>query len=187
MYLIFKHSVKKLKTFFIKIYLQKNHIQFDGLPLFSGSWPHFNNEGEIAIGINCSFRSFRIRQHFTVFKNAKLEIGDGSFLNDGINLCAAKSIKIGHHTMIGDMTTIYDTDFHQISPDLPMKLAPVIIGNNVWIGTNVMILPGAVIGDHSVIAAGSIVTGEIPTKSLAAGSPARVIKTLGIPDDWLRK
>ncbi|GBD89896.1 galactoside O-acetyltransferase [bacterium BMS3Abin04] len=50
-----------------------------------------------------------------------------------------------------------------------------------------MILPGAVIGDHAVIAAGSIVTGEIPAKSLAAGVPAKVVKTLNIHDDWLRK
>ncbi|MDP3981085.1 MAG: acyltransferase [Chlamydiota bacterium] len=139
------------------------------------------------MGANCSFRSFRLRQYFTVYKNAELEIGEGSFFNDGVNLGAAQSIKIGHHTKIGDMTYIYDTDFHQLSPEASTKCSPVIIGNNVWIGANSMILPGSVIGDHSVIAAGSIVTGEIPPKSLAAGIPAKLIKTLNIPDDWLRK
>jgi acetyltransferase-like isoleucine patch superfamily enzyme len=85
------------------------------------------------------------------------------------------------------MTYIYDTNFHEISPEKPTKNAPVSIGNNVWIGTKSIILPGSVIGDHCVIAAGSIVTGAIPAKSLAAGAPARVIKTLNIPDGWIRE
>ncbi len=85
------------------------------------------------------------------------------------------------------MTFIYDTDFHEISPDAPTRYSPVIIGGNVWIGANSMILPGAVIGDHTVVAAGSIVTGEIPAKSLAIGSPARVVKKLDVPDGWIRK
>jgi acetyltransferase-like isoleucine patch superfamily enzyme len=116
-----------------------------------------------------------------------LEIGYSSFLNDGVNICATQSVRIGHHAKIGDMAYIYDTDFHEVSPDAPIKHAPVFIGNNVWIGAYSMVLPGAVIGDHSVIAAGSIVTCAIPTKSLAAGSPARVIRTLNVPDGWLRK
>jgi acetyltransferase-like isoleucine patch superfamily enzyme len=57
----------------------------------------------------------------------------------------------------------------------------------VWVGAKSIILPGSVIGDHCVIAAGSIVTGEIPAKSLVAGTPVRVIKTLNIPDGWIRK
>ncbi len=178
---------RRLKTLMIKWFLKRNGIKFDGIPSFSGRWPDINNEGRISIGANCSFRSFRLRQHITVCKNGELEIGDHSFLNDGVNICATQSITIGHHAKIGDMTYIYDTDFHELSPDTPIKHAPVSIGNNVWIGANSIILPGAVIGDHSVIAAGSIVTGEIPAKSLAAGPPARLVKTLNVPDGWLRK
>jgi acetyltransferase-like isoleucine patch superfamily enzyme len=177
----------RLKTLIIYWFLKKKNIRFDGIPSFSGRWPNINNEGKIFIGKNCSFRSFRIRQDIVVLKNAELEIGYNSFLNDGVNICATQSVRIGHHALIGDMTYIYDTDFHEVCPDAPIKHAPVFIGNNVWIGTKSMILPGAVIGDHSVITAGSIVTGEIPAKSLAAGSPAKVIKTLNIPDGWLRK
>jgi acetyltransferase-like isoleucine patch superfamily enzyme len=177
----------KFRAPFIKRFLKRNKIAFGGIPFFSGYWPDINNEGKIFIGAECSFRSFRLRQHITVWKNAELEIGNNSFLNDGVNLCATKSIMIGHHAKIGDMTYIYDTDFHQISPDAPTRHAPVLIGGNVWIGANSMILPGAIIGDHAVVAAGSIVTGEIPARSLAIGSPARVVKKLDVPDGWIRK
>ena len=116
-----------------------------------------------------------------------LEVGDDALFNDGIVLCAAKSIKIGHSVKIGDMVYIYDTHFHQVCPDEPLTEAPVSIGNNVWIGANSMVLAGASIGDHSVIAAGSIVTGAIPARSLAAGTPARVIRTFEVPDGWIRR
>ncbi|MGO2048604.1 MAG: DapH/DapD/GlmU-related protein, partial [Brachybacterium tyrofermentans] len=56
--------------------------------------------------------------------------------------------------------------------------APVTIGNNVWIGANVTILPGVTIGDDAVIAAASVVTKDVPAKALVVGSPARVIRTV---------
>ncbi|WP_223296256.1 acyltransferase [Shewanella halifaxensis] len=159
----------------------------DSIPIFSGAWPEIHNKGIMRIGNQCSFRSFRLRQSITVQTGAILEIGEGSFFNDGVNICATQSIKIGHHTKVGDMTYIFDTDFHQLSPEREMKNAPIIIGNNVWVGANSMILAGSSIGNNSVIAAGSIVVGEIPPNCLAAGTPAKVIRSLNIPDGWLRQ
>lgn len=187
MHQIIKRLPWKLRIFLIRIFLKKNNIEFADVPYFSGPWPDFNNKGKISIGEDCCFRSRRLKQCFSVREKAELIIGHSSFFNDGVNLCATCSIKIGHHARIGDMTYIYDSDFHEISPAIPVKRAPVIIGNNVWIGANSMILPGTVIGDHSVIAGGSIVTGEVPAKSLVGGAPARVIKTLDMPDGWVRK
>lgn len=177
---------RRFKRHLIARFLKKKNIAFDGIPLFAGPWPDINNDGKILIGANCFFRSFRLRHRITVKKNAELRIGDKSFLNDGVTICATQSIIIGQNARIGDMTFIYDTDFHEIAPELPMRQMPVVIGNNVWIGVRSIILPGSVINDHCVIAAGSTVTGEVPAKSLAAGSPARVIKTLTVPDGWLR-
>jgi acetyltransferase-like isoleucine patch superfamily enzyme len=187
MYQIVNRIKWEFKRHIIKWYLRRKNIKFDGIPSFSGDWPDINNEGKIFLGENCSFRSFRLHQHITVKKNAELAIGYNSFLNDGVNICSTQSIRIGHNAKIGDMTYIYDTDFHEISPEKPTKHVPVSIGNNVWIGAKSIILPGSVIGDHCVIAAASVVTGEIPAKSLAAGTPARVIETLNIPDGWIRK
>ncbi len=168
-------------------YLRARHVACDNVPTFTGPWPEIRNEGTISIGAHCTFNAFRLRQLITVNRDAELVIGEYAFLNDGVNICATQSVRIGHHTKLGDMTYVYDTDFHEIAPDRPTRRQPVSIGNNVWIGAQVMILPGSVIGDHSVIAAGSIVTGEIPPKCLAAGAPARVVKTLEIPDDWIRE
>jgi maltose O-acetyltransferase len=182
------HSFKTvIKQYAISMYLKKRHVSFDNPPSFSGRWPVIRNEGTMHLGANCFFRSFRLRQHITVCKNAELKIAHNSFLNDGVTIHSTQAISIGHHAKIGDMTYIYDTDFHEIAPDLVVRQAPVIIGDNVWIGTKSIILADSVIGDHSVIAAGSIVTGKIPPKSLAAGAPARVIKTLDMRDSWIRK
>jgi acetyltransferase-like isoleucine patch superfamily enzyme len=186
MYRIIKRLKREADTHTIKRYLRRNNVEFDGIPLLSGDWPSINNEGRFSMGANCMLLSFRLRQNITIHKDAELIIGHTTGLNDGVNVCSTQSIRIGNNVKIGDMTYIYDTNFHQLSPENATKQAPVFIGDNVWIGIKSIILPGSVIGDHSIIAAGSVVTGEIPAKSLAAGSPARVIKTLDIPDGWIR-
>ena len=186
MYQFIKWLITIFKRQMTKWYLCSKNVHFDGIPTFSGAWPNIRNNGTFSIGEHCTFSSFRLRQHITVTEHAELVIGDYSFLNDGVNICSTQSVRIGHHTKLGDMTYVFDTDFHEISPEKPIKQLPVSIGDNVWIGANSMIMPGSVIGDHSVIAAGSIVTGEIPPRSLAAGTPARVIKALNIPDGWIR-
>jgi acetyltransferase-like isoleucine patch superfamily enzyme len=175
-----------LKSVFIRLALRAKNVRFDGPPVFWGKWPKISNKGHMHIAKNCSFRSYRTRPFIWVSKGATLEIGQNTFLNDGANLCATISVKIGSNCKIGDMTFIFDTDYHQVAPESPTKQAPVSIGDNVWIGARSTILAGAKIGNHSVIAAGSTVAGEIPAKSLAGGSPARVIRKLNVPDDWIR-
>ena len=58
-------------------------------------------------------------------------------------------------------------------------MAPVVIGDGSWLGTNAVVLPGVTIGRHVAVGAGSVVTGDLPDNSVAAGVPARIIKTLG--------
>ena len=85
----FHRLLSGLKRYFIKEQLKRNNIKFDTVPTFSDPWLKINNEGKIWMGAHCSFRSFRLRQYLTVLKNAELETGEGSFINDGVNLCAA--------------------------------------------------------------------------------------------------
>jgi maltose O-acetyltransferase len=79
---------------------------------------------------------------------------------------------------------IMDSDFHQVWPPELRNVyddtqdADVIIGDNVWLGARVIVLKGVHVGENSVIAAGSIVTRSIPANAVAAGNPARVVKTL---------
>jgi maltose O-acetyltransferase len=74
-----------------------------------------------------------------------------------------------------------DNDFHRVEPErrheVPESL-PIILGENVWLGARVVVLRGVTIGAHSVVAAGSVVTRDIPPRTLAAGVPARVVREL---------
>lgn len=110
-----------------------------------------------------------------------LEIGDGVFINYGSSIAAMQSIRIGAKCSIGTYAIIMDNNFHRIEPDRRDEMpesAPVVLEENVWLGSRVTILPGVTIGRDSVIGAGSVVTRSIPPQSLAAGVPARVIKTI---------
>jgi len=156
-------------------------------PSILGKWPIISNKGKLIIETRSYIRSFRLRPCLTVLKDARLEFGFNAFINDGVNICASTSIVVGHSVKIGDMTHIFDTDFHETTPLKKTRKRAIQIGDNVWIGANCMILAGARIGSHSVIAAGSIVTGEIPPKCIAAGTPARVISVFEADDDWIRQ
>ncbi|MBY0561308.1 acyltransferase [Hyphomicrobium sp.] len=120
-------------------------------------------------------------------KNASLVLGERVFINTGATVIATQSIVIGDDCLIGDFVAIFDTDHHQLEPSRPIRVAPVRLGKNVWIGRSATILPGVTIGDHAVIAAGSIVTEDVPARTVVGGVPARPIRTLDIPDGWRRE
>ena len=119
-------------------------------------------------------------------KHGTLVLGERVFINTGATVVANHSIEIGDDCLIGDLAAIFDSDHHPMEPSRPTRIAPVRLGANVWVGRSATILPGVTIGDHSIIAAGSIVTGDVPARTLMAGSPARPIRTLDIPDSWRR-
>ena len=100
-------------------------------------------------------------------------------------IVAKKSVRIGDHVKIGGGTCIYDTDFHSLNPEtrkdksLDAKNtnhAPVIIGDNVFIGAHSTILKGVIVGNNSIIGACSVVTKNIPENEIWAGNPAKFIK-----------
>jgi acetyltransferase-like isoleucine patch superfamily enzyme len=119
-------------------------------------------------------------------KNGSLVLGERVFINTGATVVANHSIVIGDDCLIGDLVAIFDSNHHPMEPSRPTRFAPVRLGANVWVGRSAMILPGVTIGDHAIIAAGSIVTGDVPARTLMAGVPARPIRTLDIPDGWRR-
>ena len=109
-----------------------------------------------------------------LFKNAELSLGTG-FINSDCKIRVHKRVTIGDDVAISHDVTIMDSDAHQIVGKTN-EARDVIIGNHVWIGTRVVILKGVTIGDGAIIAAGSVVTKDVPSKCLAAGVPAKVIK-----------
>jgi acetyltransferase-like isoleucine patch superfamily enzyme len=118
---------------------------------------------------------------------AYLHIGNRVGINNGASVVAHCGIEIGDNTLIGDFAAIYDSNHHSLDSSHPTRSAPVVIGANVWLGRNVTVLPGSKIGDYTVVAAGSIVNGDLPPRVLAVGNPAVPVKELDIPDRWHRE
>lgn len=101
------------------------------------------------------------------------------FLNAGCRFQDQGGITIGDDCLIGHNTVIATLN-HDIAPSRRADLlpTPVVIGRNAWIGANVTILPGVSIGDDAVIAAASVVTKDVPARTVVVGAPARVVRTL---------
>jgi acetyltransferase-like isoleucine patch superfamily enzyme len=112
----------------------------------------------------------------TVGRKARLVIGDGTYVTCDSLVIAASSVSIGARCAISWGVQILDTNFHKIGGD-PAGPAPVAIGDHVWIASNVTILRGVTIGSGAIVAAGAVVTRDVPARSLAAGVPARIIRS----------
>lgn len=113
-----------------------------------------------------------------VHPNARLVIGKKCLMNEETFLECELSIVIGDNVLIGRNVTIRDGDGHDHgdASGNRERCLPVVIGNSVWIGSNAMIQKGVHIGDGSIVAAGAIVTRDVPAKCLVAGVPAKVVK-----------
>ena len=119
-----------------------------------------------------------------------IHLGNGVYCNQGVTFLDDNDIFIGDGVLIGPNTVI-STAGHTISTkyrDAPKGIVhnfalPVTIGNNVWIGANVTILPGVTVGDNSVIGAGSVVSKDIPANSVVRGNPCRVVREISERDD----
>lgn len=108
-----------------------------------------------------------------LFDGATLRLGD-SFINSGSKIRCHELIEIGNGCAISHDFTVMDSDAHSLNGS--RKTAPVIIGDHVWIGTRVTILPGVRVGNGAVIAAGALVSKDVPDGALVAGVPAKVIR-----------
>lgn len=124
---------------------------------------------------------------FAACRDARVEIGNDCEVN-GANICARKYIRIGDRAQIASGVQIMDANGHpslaydrREGEDTPQ---PVILGDNVWLGVNAIILKGVEIGDNSIVAAGSVVrAGHYPANSIIAGNPAKVVGTLDFSRD----
>jgi acetyltransferase-like isoleucine patch superfamily enzyme len=138
--------------------------------------------GKIIIGANTHTTSRRaITELVATRKDAVLEIGEGCLLNGAV-IGVRASVSIGKSCIIAE-AYIRDSSAHGITPTrrrIPGSeiIAPVIIEDNVWIGSHTHVMPGVRIGENSIIGVNSVVTKSIPKNVFAAGNPARVIKPL---------
>lgn len=110
-----------------------------------------------------------------------IHVGDNFLANYNVTILDVDEVHIGSYVMIGPNTLI-STVNHPLTPlgrrQHISLIKPVTIGNDVWIGGNVTILPGVTIGNNVVVAAGAVVTKDVPDNTLVGGVPAKFIKTL---------
>ncbi len=124
---------------------------------------------------------FLIEQPFYCDQGYNIEIGDHFYCNHNTVMLDAGKISFGDYVFIGPNCGFYTPehplDAEQRNQGLEVAL-PISVGNNVWIGGGVSVLPGVTIGDNTVIGAGSVVTKSIPAGVVAAGNPCRVIREI---------
>jgi len=151
----------------------------------------FLGPGRIVIGnnVNLGFRPSPYLYSGYIHIEARktesvISIGDHCWINNNCALISEGGrIEIGAYSLLGTNIEIYDSDFHDLDPVKRKNggtpsIAPVRVGKNVFIGSNVRVLKGVSIGNNSVIANGSVVVHSIPPNVIAGGNPARVLKPL---------
>lgn len=125
--------------------------------------------------------NFLINQPFRCDYGSQISIGKRFFANFNFTVLDEACVTIGDDCFIGPNVSIY-TACHSTDPvernSRQEWAKPVTIGNNVWLGGSVTILPGVIIGDNVTIGAGSVVVKDIPSNSVAAGNPCKVIKSI---------
>jgi acetyltransferase-like isoleucine patch superfamily enzyme len=155
-------------------------------------FPHIKikSGGRIIIGDGATLNVSRWSNPLNDSRGMNLYAGPGAIIRFGKNSGASTSriiayagIHIGDGSLIGAGCLICDSDMHEVSlaSGNHVRIAPIHIGKHAFIGANCTILKGVSIGDGAVIGAGSVVTGEIPPATLAAGQPARVLRELHSP------
>lgn len=180
-----------LSTVWSRVYASWWGVQLGPFSRFFG-FPIFRRHptASICIGSHSLFRSsewsntigLNRRCFISASRNACITIGNHCGFSATV-ISASNSIIVGDFVICGGNCTIVDTDRHPVHPIDRIKNAypgaiPITIGNNVFLGMNVLVLKGSIIGNNTTIAANSVVTGNIPDGVLAGGIPAKVIKHL---------
>lgn len=136
----------------------------------------------------------RIHGKLASCNHGKIVIGKYMHLGPNSLISCLKSISIGSYTGIGENVKIVDNNYHPTNPEdrkimrqtkagsyerswIHSDSKPIVIGENVWIGENARICKGVNIGDNAIIAADSVVTKDVPANAVAAGNPAKIVKT----------
>lgn len=122
-----------------------------------------------------------IEQPFLCDYGYNIEVGENFYANHNLVILDANKVKFGDNVFIGPNCSFYTAGHPLDSKTRNQGLEyakPIIVGDNVWFGGNVVVLPGVTIGDNCVIGAGSIVTKDIPENSVAVGNPCKVIKKI---------
>ncbi|MDF1821883.1 MAG: acyltransferase [Alcanivoracaceae bacterium] len=177
--------MKSLRLLILKVRLRWHGVQYG--KKVRGNHIVINNHGTIRLARNVAIMSWPEGMSCTSglhthLPDAIIEIGERTKMN-GTHIHAREKVIIGDWCLMGPGTIIIDNDSHPPVLDRserrgPPASAPVIIGENVWIGMRSLITKGVTIGDNAIVAAHSVVTRDVPANTLVGGNPARVIRQL---------
>ena len=150
-------------------------------------WPLHGNvlemlrDGRLEVGAQAFFEP---NVWLTGGDGGRIRIGGGTFLNLNVQVAAVELVEIGEHCMFANGCFITDGAHRFDDPEMPVPWqgfttkGPTRVGDNVWCGANVVITSGVTVGERCVIGANSVVTTDLPPFSIAAGAPAKVIRSI---------
>lgn len=149
--------------------------------------PYIQGTGRIVIGngVRLSGRS-SITFGRLAGVHPELVLGDGTFIGHGCGFNVGRSVRVGKHCLFATGVLVYDLDGHPLDaasrragePAGADDIRPVVIGDDVWVGSGAVILKGVTIGDRAVVAARAVVTRDVPADTVVAGNPARGVKEI---------
>ncbi len=139
--------------------------------------PKVVNQGRMTFGERVRLDSTVATLELVTLPGGHLEIGNNVFINYGTSLVASTHVKIGNDCLIGTHVMVMDCDFHRVEDKAwDTTGAPVILEDRVWLANRSIVLKGVTIGHDAVVAAGSVVTRDVPPRTVVAGVPARVVR-----------
>lgn len=181
-------------------YVKEGNIIALGEEMFDYMLIHSNEARDITLEYNnlqindkkrnkllCELTSTQVPNSVTITSpfncdfGKNLHLGENVFFNSGVSIQDQGGVWIGDGCLIGHNVVIATLN-NELEPSKRQNLipSPVILGKNVWIGSNSTILPGVHIGDNSVIAAGAVVTKNVPENTIFGGVPAKFIKDIEV-------
>lgn len=163
-------------------------VCFPPATIFNERYIHIGSQTMIGPSVTLSAGMVPGQQCLT---DPVVRIGDRCLIGRGSGIVGHLAIDIGDDVWTGHFVYITDQNHGYEDPDRPISVQvmperPVIIGRGSWLGHGSVVLPGSVIGEHVVVAAGSVVTGPLPDRCVAAGVPARPIRIWDAERGWIR-
>jgi maltose O-acetyltransferase len=139
--------------------------------------PKVVNQGTMTFGERVRLDSTVAKLEMVVLPGGHLEVGNNVFVNYGSSLVSSKHVKIGDDVLIGTHVMVMDCDFHRVEDkSWDTSGEPIVLEDRVWLGNRSMVLKGVTVGHDAVVAAGSVVTRDVPPRTVVAGVPAKVVR-----------
>jgi maltose O-acetyltransferase len=137
-----------------------------------------HNQGRLVMGDRIRLVSTPFPLELVTMPGGCIELGTNVFINFGSSIVASNRVAIGNDCLIGTHVMVMDCDFHRVEDKAWDTTGyPILIEDRVWLANRCIVLKGVRIGQDAVVAAGAVVTRDVPARSVVAGNPARVVRT----------